>query len=188
LRGEKFEAYATPLLHAVRAGNVEVAKVLLACESIEPDLSCDTDHNTVLHLCTNKQASEMVPLLINSPGFNLKKNAAGMTPPALSAYEGRCDVVEALLKSGKANVNVEDRFDRNILDLAVCGRNPTVRPVQLLLETNCFRSSFGQRWPRGRTFAIAAGKKDLYQDISNLLEAHHKSQTQQALAEEDVEL
>jgi ankyrin repeat protein len=130
----------------------------------------------------------MVPLLINAPGFNQeKKNAAGMTPLALAAYKGHCHVVEAVLKSGKANVNVEDRFDRNILDLAVCGRNPTVRLVQLLLKTNCFRFSFDQRRPRGRAFAIAAGKKDLYQDISNLLESYYEGQTQQNLAEEDVE-
>jgi hypothetical protein len=64
----EFQGCTTPLLEAVRRGNVEMVKVLLTCENIELDLWCDEDHNAVLHLYSG-QASEVVP--VSSTPVNL---------------------------------------------------------------------------------------------------------------------
>ena len=187
LMRETLDAYTTPLLHAVREGDVQMAKVLLTCERMDPGLWCDVDHNTVLHLCAIEHASDMVPLLIDSGIFNHEtENELKMTPLAFAAYEGRCDVVDVFLKSGKLKVHHADRDDYNILDQAIVGKRPTVSLVQLLLETNCFNASFDERWPHGRAFAIAQGKMELYQEISDILKAYHESHPQRPQAEEEV--
>ena len=183
-----FQSYTTPLLRAVSEGDVQMVKVLLTCENIEPSLSCDDSGNTVLHLCHAK-ASLMLPLLIDDGRFDLEaRNEGGMTPFAFAAYQGYYDAVDVFLKSGKVKINTKDTFwGFTNLEWAVRGKKSSAKLVKRLLDTGRFEFAFERRWHREKPFAAARKKKDLYQEISDLLEAHYESQTQRKLAEEDVQ-
>ena len=92
---------------AVRGGDIEIVKALLACDGIKVNKK-NKDKETALHVAVRKGDTAIVKaLLAKNPDVN-KMNKDGFTALHLAARGGHVEIVEALLTAGAQRESVVD--------------------------------------------------------------------------------
>ncbi len=107
---------------AITVGNIHNIDLLI--QNGADINSIDTNENNVLHYAViSKNASELIPYLLNK-GIPLEKqNVNGETPLYHAVKAGRIDAADVLIKNG-ANVQTKDKLNQNLYFAAVNSASP----------------------------------------------------------------
>ncbi|PMD61429.1 ankyrin, partial [Hyaloscypha bicolor E] len=104
----------TPLISAASNGKVDVVKLLLAVDRVEPDLKDRTGRTPLFYAAKNGNKAIIELLLaINRVDVD-SRDYYNSTPLSIAARMGHGDVVALFLTKGHA-LNIEDNFGRTPL-------------------------------------------------------------------------
>lgn len=107
--GPKASAPASPIIQAVRAGDLATLKILLANGNDVNAADPVSGGRTALHWAVKEGKKDMIPVLLEAKANIEAKDRVGKTPLTL-ASEGRdLDVVKMLVEKG-ADVNARDQI------------------------------------------------------------------------------
>ena len=120
---------APPIIEALRAGDLEAARTLVA-EGADLDAP-QGDGATALHWAAHRNDLEAATLLIEAGADVNVANELGATPLWLAAINGSAPMVERLLEAG-GNPNASLEMGETLLMTAA--RSGNVQAVELLLE------------------------------------------------------
>lgn len=121
----------TPLIRAILAGRVEVARVLLDEGRVDGTLPADHRGHTPVFAAVGRNNPDMILLLLSRyPDELERRDSIGRTPLALAAWEARIDAMQCLLSHG-ADVNARTPIGQTPLWWAVL-TNSTAATTLLL--------------------------------------------------------
>ncbi|XP_051526903.1 transient receptor potential cation channel, subfamily N, member 1 [Myxocyprinus asiaticus] len=143
-----------PLLLAVEAGNVVIARELLTGQS-EPQLRAVKIGNgdTALHICCRRKDVEMAKVLVEFGANPDSQNNDWQTPLHITSFEGDENMLKFLYHC-KANPNILDKMDRSPLHIAAEQGHTNV--VEILTEK--FKSCVLARTKDGNTLLHIASQ------------------------------
>lgn len=122
----------TPLMLAVRRGNLAFVKELLAHPSINPDKQNEKG-DTALHHAIYAGNEDVLKALLNDGRTDPNiSNKAGVTPLLLAVRYGYTSMVKALLEHPRTDPNIADNIDGNT-PLILASRGGHHEMVTLLL-------------------------------------------------------
>ena len=147
-----------PLIAAVRAGDVEVVRALLADATVDVNQT-EADGATALHWAVHRNAAVLVDLLIEAGAGVAATNRYGVPPIALAAENGNAAILEALLDAG-ADPNASLPEGETVLMTAA--RAGDADAIRLLLVRGAdpnardgFRGQTALMWAASRNNAAA---------------------------------
>ena len=123
----------TVLMTAVKLGYIEIAALLLQCDSIRANIQSDRGFTALMYAAIGGQI-EMVQLFVNSEGIklNMKENLFGRTALILASIEGHVEVAKLLLASENIMVNIQCDNGRTALMYSCLKANSQL--VKLFLD------------------------------------------------------
>lgn len=156
----------TPLLLAVRSGNITIIELLLDAGA-SPDVRTEAEE-TILHLAARNGDGTLFEILLRTKGVELKNARDGQerTPLWVAAQGGHVKIVELLLGTGAEN-DARNRFKQTPLRMAAQHGHCAV--VKMLLESNCEPDA---RDCNERTPLWTAAKNGHEQIVELLLQTH----------------
>jgi ankyrin repeat protein len=120
------------LLHtAARHGHSGVVQLLLDNGFVEKDQKND-ENLTPLMVAAIEDRTEVVRILVNTPGLTVERNIFSRTPLSCAAEKGHHDVIKLLLDSGNVLIDHQDELGRTPLWLAVA--NEDMETALLLIK------------------------------------------------------
>jgi ankyrin repeat protein len=124
----------TPLSGAAGNGYDTVVALLLAKDSIDPDLKDSQSGRAPLSWAAEQGHEAVVQLLLATGKVDIdSKDMNGRTPLSWAADRGHKAMVQLLLKTGKVNIDLKDNHGRTPLSWAADRGRKAM--VQLLLKT-----------------------------------------------------
>ena len=107
--------YCSPLMAAMRFGNLEIAKLLLE-NGADPNIQ-DEYGNTLLHSAVSDENIEEVKLLIKYGADMNKKNSRGFTPLMRAVrYKERLSIAHYLIESG-CDISIKNCYGETAFDI-----------------------------------------------------------------------
>ena len=147
-----------PLIDAVRAGDIDAVRVIVAEQSTDVN-GTEADGATALHWAVHRDDQALVTLLIGAGADVTATNRYGVQPIALAAENGNAAILEALLDGG-ADANASLPGGETVLMTAA--RNGDAEAVRLLLVRGAdpdardeFRGQTALMWAAARNNAAA---------------------------------
>lgn len=117
------------LLSAAAFGHIDIARLLLEEDEIQPDREQSKFGQVPLFKAIAGNHWEIARLLVNTPGVNIDRSYAGRTPLSHAAEHGQEDLVRDLLATGRVDINpLNDHSSHSpLLYAAENGHQETVR-------------------------------------------------------------
>ena len=120
-------------LHCACLKNTVAISALLLSHHANPSLK-SIDQETPLHLAVNKGNSNLVKLLIDRQADPSMQNKNGETPLHLAVLQQKVEMIETLIKSPRANLDIQNAYGNTPLHISSLLGNKKI--VEILLKEN----------------------------------------------------